>query len=77
MCMMVRPEHITATQDILDGMNVITGKIKTLSFKGSATEYVLGADSTDVKVQIQGKSRYKPGDRVSITWKPEDCHLIP
>jgi spermidine/putrescine transport system ATP-binding protein len=77
MCIMVRPEHITVIQDIRDGMNVITGTIKTVSFKGSATEYVLAADQMDLKFQIQGKSLYKQGDLVSVSWKPEDCHLIP
>jgi|WetSurMetagenome_2_1015567.scaffolds.fasta_scaffold02087_6 spermidine/putrescine transport system ATP-binding protein len=76
-CIMVRPEHITVTENIQDGMNVINGTIKTVSFKGSATEYVLAVDSMDVKFQIQGKSQYKPEDKVSISWRPEDCHLIP
>lgn len=77
MGIMVRPEHITITEKIQAGMNVINGKIKTVSFKGSATEYVLGAESMDMKFQIQGKSQYKPGDKVAISWRPEDCYLIP
>jgi len=77
MWIMVRPEHLTVTRNIQDGVNVINGTIRTVSFKGSATEYVLAADSMDVKLQIQGKSQYTPEDRVSISWKPEDCYLIP
>jgi spermidine/putrescine transport system ATP-binding protein len=77
MSMMIRPENITIVQDNRNFENIITGVIETLAFKGSTTEYVVKADSTEIKLQIQGKSQFRQGDRVSIGWRPEDCYLIP
>jgi spermidine/putrescine transport system ATP-binding protein len=77
MSMMIRPENITIVQNHRNFENIITGMIETLAFKGSTTEYVVKADSTEIKLQIQGRSQFRQGDNVSIAWRPEDCYLIP
>ena len=77
MSMMIRPENITIVQDHGNFENTIIGVIETLAFKGSTTEYVVKADATEIKLQIQGRSQFRQGDRVSIAWRSEDCYLIP
>lgn len=77
MVMMVRPENIVLLQNDRDLPNRIGGRIKTLAFKGSITEYVVEAGSIEIKLQVQGRSQLNQGDPVRIGWRPEDCHLIP
>jgi spermidine/putrescine transport system ATP-binding protein len=77
MSMMIRPENITIVQGKQAYENQIDGVIKELVFKGSITEYVVQADATEIKLQIQGKSQFSQGENVTVTWQETDCYLIP
>jgi len=77
MLMMIRPENITIVEDHHSFPNKIGGRIKTLAFKGSITEYVVETSWTEIKLQVQGRSQLNQGDPVLIGWKAEDCYLIP
>lgn len=75
--MMIRPENITIAQGEQTYENKIDGVVKELVFKGSITEYLVQADTTEIKLQIQGKSQVNKGENVTITWQETDCYLIP
>jgi ABC-type Fe3+/spermidine/putrescine transport system ATPase subunit len=77
MSMMIRPENITIAQGEHTCENKIDGVIKESVFKGSLTEYLVQVNSTEIKLQIQGKGQFNKGENVTITWKEKDCYLIP
>jgi spermidine/putrescine transport system ATP-binding protein len=77
MSMMIRPENITIVRGKEAYENQIDGVIKELIFKGSITEYVVQANTNEIKLQIQGKSQFSQGENVTVTWQETDCYLIP
>jgi spermidine/putrescine transport system ATP-binding protein len=77
MSMMIRPENITIAQGKQSYVNKIDVIVKESVFKGSITEYLVQANSTEIRFQIQGKSQFKKGENVTITWQDTDCFLIP
>jgi spermidine/putrescine transport system ATP-binding protein len=75
--LMVRPENITIVRDNGAHENRLEGVIKQSAFKGSTTEYLVQAQRTEIRLQIPGKSEYRSGEKVALTWRKEDCYLIP
>jgi len=77
MSMMIRPENIAVAREKQAYANQIDGVIKEAIFKGSITEYVVQANTTEIKLQIQGKSQFRRGENVTVGWQATDCYLIP
>jgi len=75
--MMVRPENITIAPDNRAFENSLEAIIKESAFKGSTTEYLVQARRAEIRLQVPGKSQYQTGEKVTLTWRKEDCYLIP
>jgi spermidine/putrescine transport system ATP-binding protein len=77
MSLMIRPENIIIAQGEKECENRIDGVVTESVYKGAVTEYLVEAYDTEIKVRIQGKSRFKKGEKVTVTWRDTDCFLIP
>lgn len=68
----IRPEHLR-----LGGESGLTAKVTGLSFLGLTTRVSLEAGETRLTALLpQGVARPAQGDTVSLSWAPEDLHLM-
>lgn len=73
----VRPERVQLRSgDSADGM---AAKVLDAIYLGQAVRYHLKSESGRpmVAVAVDGSVRFRPGDSVSVSWKPEDVWIIP
>jgi spermidine/putrescine ABC transporter ATP-binding subunit len=76
----IRPEHLTlhATDAVVDGWNVLKGRISARTFYGNVRHYVveLGEHESFVAETRPTDSRWSVGDEVSIAWRPDDSVVV-
>jgi ABC-type Fe3+/spermidine/putrescine transport system ATPase subunit len=80
--MILRPEKMRLLRQRSNQENLIEGEISDLSYLGSRTEYSVKTGGSIFKVFEQELERQKkrglnPGDRIYLTWKPEDAIVMP
>jgi ABC-type Fe3+/spermidine/putrescine transport system ATPase subunit len=78
--MMIRPEGIELEDNLMpQKQNTVSGHIELREFLGATVRYtintVVGA-ITVRSVRVGDAARFKPGDEVRLSWRPENAHLF-
>jgi ABC-type Fe3+/spermidine/putrescine transport system ATPase subunit len=63
---------------VVDGWNVLKGRISARTFYGNVRHYVveLGEHESFVAETRPTDSRWSVGDEVSIAWRPDDSVVV-
>lgn len=81
--LLMRPEKMRILRSRANvNDNLVEGQIQELSYLGSRTEYLVKTKDSTFKVFEQELERLKkrtlnPGDKVFMTWRSEDCIVLP
>jgi spermidine/putrescine transport system ATP-binding protein len=81
--LILRPEKMRLLRSKAGNQdNLVEGEIQELSYLGSRTEYTVKSHSLVFKVfeaelERQKKRSLNPGDRIFLTWRPEDAIILP
>jgi ABC-type Fe3+/spermidine/putrescine transport system ATPase subunit len=79
--LILRPEKMRLLRNRAQHENLLEGQIQELTYLGSRTEYLVRSQSSHFRVFEQELERSKKrslniGDKVFLTWKPEDAILL-
>jgi spermidine/putrescine ABC transporter ATP-binding subunit len=77
----IRPEHLTIcrpTGAVVDGHNVLTGRIRAQTFCGNVRHYAVELDQQeDFLVETKpADAGWRVGDEVNIAWRPDDSVVV-
>lgn len=76
----IRPERLTIVRgdEPRGSGNALIGKIEHVTFMGPYQNIRVVASSQDrFHVQTSNEARWNEGDRVTLTWRPEDAIVMP
>jgi iron(III) transport system ATP-binding protein len=74
--MAVRPEWMQISTDPVPGRNNFVGEIQMAVFAGEAVDYHLTVEGIELRVKGDQRSRFRRGESVNVSIRPEDCIAI-
>lgn len=76
----IRPERITFVQSANEKLNTYEGIVEEAIYIGDTLKYKVLIENNELIVVTQkndfGSERHKIGDRVFVSWRPEDVNLV-
>lgn len=78
----VRPENVSLSEsadDIPATANQVTGTIRSYTFLGKVTRFLIDANGEELLVEVPGRAgqrRFENGDSVVVTWEPDESIVV-
>lgn len=73
----IRPEDIDITDIEMGGNNSIAAKVERIAFLGSVVDFQVSVGDRSIRVHSAAPSKFEIGSPVALTFKENQCKVIP